>query len=81
MSNELESDIARVLNLVSFGIDGVGYDETETDPPSSTNPQWQCPSCVSMQGPVEALSKNAYVKSPAGAYAPTRTPSLNAADL
>ena len=40
MSNELESDIAMVMNLESFGIDGVGYDETETDPPSSTNPQW-----------------------------------------
>ena len=41
MSNELESDIAMVMNLESFGIDGVGYDsdETETDPPSSTNPQ------------------------------------------
>ena len=38
MSNELESDIAMVMNLESFGIDGVGYDETETDPPSSTNP-------------------------------------------
>ena len=43
MSNELESDIAMVMNLESFGIDGggVGYDETETDPPSSTNPQWR----------------------------------------
>ena len=38
MSNELESDVAMVMNLESFGIDGVGYDETETDPPSSTNP-------------------------------------------
>ena len=37
MSNELESDVAMVMNLESFGIDGVGYDETETDPPSSTN--------------------------------------------
>jgi hypothetical protein len=47
MSNELESDRAMVMNLESFGVDGVGYDETETDsePPSlslsseSTNPQ------------------------------------------
>jgi hypothetical protein len=37
MSNELESDIAMVMNLKSFGVDGVGYDETETEPPSSTN--------------------------------------------
>jgi hypothetical protein len=41
MSNELESDRAVVmnLNLESFGVDGVasGYDETETEPPSSTN--------------------------------------------
>ena len=41
MSNELESDIAMAMNLEGFGIDGVGYDETETDPPSSTNPQWR----------------------------------------
>ena len=35
MSNrdELESDIAMVMNLESFGVDGVGYDETETEPP------------------------------------------------
>ncbi len=41
MSNELESDSAMVMNLVSFGVDGAasGYDETETEPPSSTNPQ------------------------------------------
>ena len=41
MSNELESDIAIVMNLESFGVDGVGYDdsETETEPSSSTNPQ------------------------------------------
>jgi hypothetical protein len=38
MSNELQSDRAMVLNLESFGVDGVGYDETETEPPSSTNP-------------------------------------------
>ncbi len=40
MSNELESDGAMV-NLESFGVDsdGAGYDETETEPPSSTNPQ------------------------------------------
>ena len=33
MSNELESDIAMVMNLESFGVDGVqvGYDETETE--------------------------------------------------
>ena len=41
MSNELESDIAMVMNLERFGVDGAGYDETETDPPSSTNPQWR----------------------------------------
>ena len=41
MSNELEpeSDRAMVVNLESFGVDGAGYDETETEPPSSTNPQ------------------------------------------
>ena len=41
MSNELESDSAMVavMNLESFGVDGAGYDETETEPPSSTNPQ------------------------------------------
>jgi hypothetical protein len=41
MSNELESDGAMVMNLESFGADGatVGYDETETEPPSSTNTQ------------------------------------------
>ncbi len=30
MSNELESDRAMVRNLESFGVDGVGYDETRT---------------------------------------------------
>ncbi len=41
MSNELESDRAMVMNLESFdsGVDGAGFDETETEPPSSTNPQ------------------------------------------
>ncbi len=41
MSNELESDSLRamVMNLESFGVDGAGYGETETEPPSSTNPQ------------------------------------------
>jgi hypothetical protein len=41
MSNELESDGAMVMNSESFGLgaDGAGYDETETEPPSSTNPQ------------------------------------------
>ncbi len=40
MSNELESDDrAMVMNLESFRVDGVGYDETEAEPPSSTNPQ------------------------------------------
>ena len=43
MSNELESlsDSVMVMNLESFGVDGDGYDETETEPPSSssTNPQ------------------------------------------
>jgi hypothetical protein len=37
MGNELESDRAVVMNLESVGVDGVGYDETETEPPSSTN--------------------------------------------
>jgi hypothetical protein len=39
MSNELESDSAMVMNLdsESFGVDGAGYDETETEQPSSTN--------------------------------------------
>ena len=36
MSNELESDRAMVMNLESFEVDGVGYDYTETEPPSST---------------------------------------------
>ncbi len=41
MSSELESDRAIVTDLESFGVDGAGYDETvtETEPPSSTNPQ------------------------------------------
>jgi hypothetical protein len=39
MSNELESDSVIVMNLESFGVDGAGYDETETEPPSSKNPQ------------------------------------------
>ncbi len=34
MSNELESDSVIVMNLESFGIDGAGYDETETDKPA-----------------------------------------------
>ncbi len=40
MINELEGDRAIAMNLESFGVDGVGYDETETEPepPSSTNP-------------------------------------------
>jgi hypothetical protein len=33
-----------VMNLESFGVDGAGYDETETEPPSLTNPP-QCRSC------------------------------------
>ncbi len=39
--NELESDSAMVMNLERFGVDGAtaGYDETETEPPNSTNPQ------------------------------------------
>ncbi len=38
VSNELESDRAMmVMNLESFGVDGAGYDETETEPPSSTS--------------------------------------------
>jgi hypothetical protein len=41
--DELESDSAMVMNLESFGVDGAGYDETDsardTEPPSSTNPQ------------------------------------------
>ncbi len=41
MSNQLESDIAMVTNLENFGVDDAasGYDETETEPPSSTNPR------------------------------------------
>ena len=41
MSNELESDSAMMMNLERFGVDasGAGYDETQTEPPSSTNPQ------------------------------------------
>ena len=40
MSNELESDVAIVMNSENFGVDAsvAGYDETETEPPSSTNP-------------------------------------------
>ncbi len=37
MSNELESDSSMVTILESFGVDGAGYDETETEPPSSTS--------------------------------------------
>ena len=29
MSKELEGDRAMVMNLESFGVDGVGYDETD----------------------------------------------------
>jgi hypothetical protein len=40
---EPESDRATgmvmTVNFESFRVDGVGYDETETEPPSSTNPQ------------------------------------------
>ena len=36
---EPESDLALVMNLESFGVEGAGYDVTETEPPSSTNPQ------------------------------------------
>jgi hypothetical protein len=32
MSSELESDSAMVTNLESFGVDGAGYDDTETEP-------------------------------------------------
>ena len=42
ISNELESDRTMVMNLEGPGVDGLGYDETdsETEPaPSSTNPQ------------------------------------------
>jgi hypothetical protein len=50
MSNELEtdsgpSDRAMVMNSASFGVDGAGYDETETEPPSSTNLNPQRRSC------------------------------------
>ena len=31
MSDELESDRAMATNLESFGVDGVGYYETETE--------------------------------------------------
>ncbi len=37
MSNELESARAMVMNLESFGVDDAGYDETETEPPSSVD--------------------------------------------
>jgi hypothetical protein len=40
MSNELESARAMEVNLVLIiGADGVGYHETETESPGSTNPQ------------------------------------------
>ncbi len=32
--NELESDSAMVMILESFGVDGAGYDETESPRPS-----------------------------------------------
>jgi hypothetical protein len=35
MSSELEGDSAMVMNLESFGVDGAGYDETETEPSSA----------------------------------------------
>ena len=38
MSNEPESARAMVRNLESFGVDGVGYDDPQTEPQSSTNP-------------------------------------------
>ncbi len=37
-NHEQQSDSA-MTNLERFGVDGAGYDETETEPPSSTNPQ------------------------------------------
>ena len=37
MSNEPESARAMVRNLESFGVDGVGYDDPQTEPQSSTN--------------------------------------------
>ncbi len=40
MSNELEDDRAMVMKLEGLGVDGAGYDDTEAEPPSSTNPQW-----------------------------------------
>ena len=36
------SSVEWVMKLISkkkIGVDGAGYDETETEPPSSTNPQ------------------------------------------
>jgi hypothetical protein len=33
MSNGLESARAMVTNFESYGVDGAGYDETETEPP------------------------------------------------
>ncbi len=35
MSNELASDVAIRRKAECFGVDGVGYDETETEPPTS----------------------------------------------
>jgi hypothetical protein len=39
MSNELESVGAMAMNLESSGVDGVGYDhdETETEPPGTSD--------------------------------------------
>ena len=38
MSSELESDKAMVTNLESFGVDGVGYDETDSETDSDSEP-------------------------------------------
>ncbi len=43
MGNELERDRSMMMKLEGFGVDGAGYDETETEPPSSTNPGADCP--------------------------------------
>ncbi len=60
MSSELASDGAMpvVMKLEeSFGVDGVGYDETETEPPSSTTPGPQWRSCFrSLRSYISCLS-------------------------
>jgi hypothetical protein len=52
MSNELECDRAMVINSESFGVDGVGYDETEAAPGAGAhfNSTWPSSLCTTTLG-------------------------------